>query len=134
MKPALAPGPAHHGRTAGRSDGPRNRVQPNVPPLVLHVPSPVLAVLSTVTPSLSPACEPCAHDLVHMLALTLCRDSAEFCRAVGPCERPAGRGIPPCGETCFCGSGSPARAGGGVLEAPGMATGPAREERLAAPP
>src|SRR5262245_11585932 len=38
------------GRAAGRSDGSRNRVQPNVPPPVLHVPPPVLAVLSTDIP------------------------------------------------------------------------------------
>src|SRR5262245_2184518 len=95
MKPALAPGPAHLGRTAGRSDGPRNRVPPNVPPPVLHVLSPVLAVLSKVTPWLSPACGPCARDLVYMEAPVLCRDSAEFCRAVGPCERALASGLCP---------------------------------------
>src|SRR5262245_48724587 len=106
MKPALAPGPAHLGRTAGRSDGPRNRVPPNVPPPVLHVLSPVLAVLSKVTPWLSPACGPCAHALVYMEAPVLCRDSAEFCRAVGPHERALASGKPPPEEIRFHGSES----------------------------
>ncbi len=100
MKTALAPGAAHHGPTAGRSDGPRNRVPPNVPPPVLHVPSPVLAVLSKVTPGLSPACGPCAHALVYMEAPVICRDSAEFCRAVDPRERAGGkRHAPARGDT-----------------------------------
>src|SRR5215471_12315681 len=101
MKPALAPGPAHLGPTAGRSDGPRNRVPPNVPPPVLHVLSPVLAVLSKVTPWLSPACGPCAHDLVYMEAPVLRRDSAKFCRAVARASERLASGIPPRGETVF---------------------------------
>src|SRR5262245_45597267 len=105
MKPALAPGPARLGPTAGRSDGPRNRVPPNVPPPVLHVLSPVLAVLSKVTPWLSPACGPCAHDLVYMEAPVLRRDSAKFCRAVGPCERASASGMAPREDTIFCGFG-----------------------------
>jgi|SRR5262245_28419603 len=56
------------GRAAGRSDGSRNRVQPNVPPPVLHVPPPVPAVLSKVTLWLSPACGPCAPYLAYVLA------------------------------------------------------------------
>src|SRR5262249_48476590 len=77
MKPALAPGPADHGPTAGRSDGPRNRVQPNVPP-----PTAIRSKSGSVVPGLgraSAASPTCPAEVARRHGPTVAGDTGAGC-------------------------------------------------------